>query len=97
MAMDDATDGREPDPCSGKLAREMESLKGSEQPVGLGHLKTGPVVAHELGGLPVRLDQAEVDLRHRETPPRRLLQLPARAPLPAVAVHHSRGGRFRLV
>src|SRR5262245_15660977 len=49
VTMDDALDGREPDPGPRVVARRMKALKRPEKLVGVAHVEARAIVAYEVG------------------------------------------------
>ena len=48
MSMDNSLHGSQSDPCPRKLVVQVETLKGTEKPVGVLHIESSAVVAYKI-------------------------------------------------
>src|SRR5436309_8150977 len=65
VAIDYAADDGEADAGALKLAHIVQALERNKQFVDVGHVESGAVVAHEVDGMIVLVDDAELDVRLR--------------------------------
>ena len=66
MAVDDTLHGRQADAGSRKIPGVMQPLKRQKQLVGIGHVKAGAVIAHEINRFALLLFDTELDAGFRD-------------------------------